>query len=85
MECAVKGWRPDIELHRLLDTLSEEIIAAPEEEVLQACSATGRALAAVVRDVRNLIAAVNEGQEDPDPGVPLADAARRREPCIRQH
>ncbi|HEX2889908.1 hypothetical protein [Vineibacter terrae] len=81
----MKNWRPDHELRRLLDALSAEILAAPEEEVLQAGSATGRTLAAAVRDIRELIATANEGQEEADPGLPLAEARRRRETCLRQH
>ncbi len=85
MERTVRSWRPDDELRRLLDALSGEILAASEEDVLQAGSATGRTPAAAVRDIRELIATASEGQEEADPGLPLPDALRRRETCLRQH
>jgi len=47
-------WHPRLELARLLDALSEDIIAATDEEVRQM---NGSAVASTARDVKSLIEA----------------------------
>jgi hypothetical protein len=81
----MKGWRPDIDLERLLAALGAEILAATDEEVDRTCAASGRSPARVATQVRNTIATALGGGEQPDAGQPLPDAVRRREACSRHH
>lgn len=81
----MKGWTPHIDLNRLLEALGEEILAANDEEVRQLCSLTGHSMTGAAREVRTLIAAVNDAQDEPDPNMPLAEAMHRREFCFRSH
>ena len=59
--------------------------AATDEDVCQAYRETGRSMPAAAREVRKLIAEVNDGPDEPDPTVPLPEAAHRREACFRSH
>jgi hypothetical protein len=62
----VTHWRPNLDLARLLDALSEEILAAADEEV-RASAGPGRKVANAAREVRLLIRTVcADGDEDPD-------------------
>lgn len=68
-------WRPRLELARLLEGLSEEILAATDEEVRQM---HGRSIAGTAGDVRRLI---NAARSNSDEGlrVELGDALREPE------
>lgn len=81
----MKGWQPHVDLGRLLEALGEEILAATDEDVLQVHREAGRSMPAAAREVRKLIADVNDGPDEPDPAVPLPDAVHRREVCFRSH
>jgi hypothetical protein len=59
----MKDWQPHVDLHRLSVALSEEIIAAPEEEVRRLHAESGYSIAAAAQDVRELIAAAS-GEPD---------------------
>jgi hypothetical protein len=77
-------WDPHADLARLVEALAQDIIAASDEEVRQPhhwahrCSVRESAV-----EVRTLIAAAME--DEPDPGLLVADAVLRRERCARQH
>lgn len=81
----MKGWHPHIDLNRLLEALGEEIRAGDEEEIRQLSGLTGHSMSGAAREVRTLIAAVNDAQDGPDPGIPLAEVMHRREFCFRSH
>jgi hypothetical protein len=66
----MSGWKPDIDLARLLDALAAEIVAAADEEVYAACGKDGRSVAAAASEVRALIAP----SLDDDPGESDAGA-----------
>jgi len=85
MAYTVKNWQPQIELTRLLAALAEEIVAATPEDLHLASVLADRPVAAAAKEVRELIAAASGDQDEPDLGLPLAEAARRREHCARQH
>ena len=53
-------WHPRLELARLLEALSEDIIAATDEEVVQA---HGRTVAGAAHEVRQLIDAARTDRE----------------------
>jgi hypothetical protein len=57
----VTRWQPCLELTRLLDALSEEIIAADDEEIRQL---QGRTIAGTAREVRLLIEAARADREE---------------------
>ncbi|UFZ05576.1 hypothetical protein LQG66_04455 [Bradyrhizobium ontarionense] len=75
-------WHPRLELTRLLDALSEDIIAATDEEVRQL---HGRAVAGAAREVKRLVKAARAdkgsgamaGLNDPGSGLRPVGAARR--------
>ena len=58
-----KIWQPHVDLHQLTVALSEEIIAAPEEELRLLHAESGYSIAAAAQDVRSLIAAAS-GEPD---------------------
>jgi hypothetical protein len=78
-------WDPHIDLARLVDALSEEIVAATDEEVRQTCGQAGRSITGAAREVRNLIAALSGEPDEVGPTLALAEATRRRELWARQH
>ena len=61
----MKNWQPHVDLHRLTVALSEEIIAAPEQELRRLHAESGVSIAAAAQDVRSLIAAAS-GEADAD-------------------
>ena len=82
----MKGWQLHVDLQRLLTALGEELRAATDEEVRAVYGAAGQSIAAAARDVRRRIAAASGEHDEPDPGLPLADAVLCcRERCWRQH
>jgi hypothetical protein len=56
----VTRWHPRLELARLLEALSEDIIAATDEELRQM---HGRAVASTAREVKQLIKAARADRE----------------------
>jgi hypothetical protein len=69
-------WQPDIDLCRLLEALSADILAASDEEVRQQLARGGSPLAISTRAIREVIA---EAMEDGDgPGLRLTEAAAAR-------
>jgi hypothetical protein len=61
----MKVWQPHVDLHQLTVALSEEIIAAPEQELRRLHAESGYSIAAAAQDVRGLIAAASG---EPDAG-----------------
>jgi hypothetical protein len=58
-------WEPHLDLMRLLEALANEIAAATDDEVHRACTGEGRCMAAIAREVRELIGAASGA-----PGAP---------------
>jgi hypothetical protein len=81
----VKGWRPHSDLTRLLAALGQEIVAGSDEEVRQLSGLSGHSMSGAAREVRTLIASVNDAQDEPDTNMPLAEAMHRRELHFRSH
>lgn len=81
----MKGWRPHRDLNHLLAALGEEMLAGDDEEVRQLSGLTGHSMSRAARDVRTLIAAVNDSQDEFDMSLPLAEVMVRREPCLKSH
>ena len=79
----MKQWRPHVDLARLSQALSEEILAASGREVRDVSAISGHALAGAARDVRTLIAAATDDQAGLD--LVVADGVCFRVPCARQH
>jgi hypothetical protein len=48
-------WHPNLDLVRLIEALSEEILAATDDEVRASASGPGRKIASAAREVRWLI------------------------------
>ena len=59
-------WHPSLDLTRLLEALSEEIIAATDEEVRQTAGLQGWMIANTANDIRELIR-VARSDEDGNP------------------
>jgi len=77
-------WDPQADFGRLMEALTQDIIAATDEEVRQPHYGARRcSLRKSANEVRSLIAA-GTGDE-PDPRVIVADAVLRLERCVRQH
>jgi hypothetical protein len=69
-------WQPEIDLDRLLEALSADILAASDEEVRQAASPGGSLVAVAAGAIRQVIV---EAMGDGDgPGLRLMDAAAAR-------
>jgi hypothetical protein len=81
----MKSWKPHIDLARLLEALSDEIVAATEEDVRRACLEDGRSIAVAANEVRRMIGAVTDDSSDPDANVALVEPAVGREPVHKQH
>ena len=64
------GWHPHLDLGRLIEALSEEILAATDAEVRRASAPHGRKIASTAREVRLLIKAAR-GEVDDNPGQDL--------------
>ena len=79
-----RQWRPHIDLARLSTALSEEILNAAEWEVRLLRAETECSVAAVARDVRELIAKASGEREDCPELVP-AEGVHYSALCIRQH
>jgi hypothetical protein len=63
----MKTWQPHVDLLQLTVALSEEIMAAPEQELRHLHAESGYSIAAAAQDVRGLIAAASG---EPDAGHP---------------
>jgi hypothetical protein len=62
----VTRWHPNLDLARLFEALSEEILAATDDEV-RASAGPGRKLASAAREVRWLVkAACADADDEPD-------------------
>lgn len=81
----MRKWRPSDDLSRLLERLGTEILEATDEEVRQLCGDSGYAAPRVAQGVRLVLAAAMDDPPEPERGLSLPDAARRSEPCSRQH
>jgi hypothetical protein len=79
----MKNWHPDIDLHRLLTALGEEILDTSDEDLRTICGQVGSPFSGIARDMRARIAAINEGEVEPAPA--LADIVARRELWLRSH
>jgi hypothetical protein len=79
----MKQWRPQVDLARLSLALSEEILAADEQEVREVSGTSGHVLSGAAREVRNLIEAASEDLVGPD--LVIAEGVCFRVPCARQH
>jgi hypothetical protein len=78
-------WEPHIDLMRLLESLGNEIAAATEQEVRAACVGGGWSVGGSVKEVRELIGAVNGDQGEPEAGLLPADVMRLHEHYHKQH
>jgi hypothetical protein len=67
-------WHPDRDLARLIEALSQEILAASDEELRQALAETGWSIARAASEVRALVAAAAEGADEPGAARPHAAA-----------
>jgi hypothetical protein len=61
----VTRWQPRLDLARLIEALSQEILATSDEEV-RASTLHGRKIAGTAREVRLIIKTVCAGVEDAD-------------------
>ncbi len=64
-----KQWRPHVDLARLCAALSAEIIAAPETELRALLADPAFSGAAIVDDVRGVIAAAIGEPDESKPGL----------------
>jgi hypothetical protein len=65
----VTRWHPNLDLARLIEALSKEILAATDDDV-RASAGPGRKLAGAAREVRWLIqSACAEADDEPDRGL----------------
>jgi hypothetical protein len=80
----MKGWRPHIDLASLSAALSEEILAATDEDVRAASAVSGHAVAGAAHEVRELIEALSGEQSGPK-NLLVADCVYFRASCARQH
>jgi hypothetical protein len=80
----MKDWRPHIELARLSAALSEEILAAGDEDVRADSAVSGHAVAGAAQEVRDLIEAVSGEQSGPK-NLLVADCVAFRVSQARQH
>jgi hypothetical protein len=77
-------WDPHADFGRLMEALTQDIIAATDEEVRQPHYGAHRCSVCKSADeVRSLIAAATG--DEPDPRVIVAEAVLLRERCARQH
>jgi hypothetical protein len=61
----VTRWQPRLDLARLIEALSQEILATSDNEV-RASTLRGRKIASTAREVRSIIKTVCAGVEDSD-------------------
>jgi hypothetical protein len=80
----MKGWWPHIDLERLSAALSEEILAATDEDVRAASAVSGHAVAGAAHEVRELIEALN-GEQSGAKNLLVADCVAFRMSQVRQH
>jgi hypothetical protein len=80
----MKGWRPHVDLARLSDALSEEILAATEDDVRAASAVCGHAVAGAADEVRELIEALS-GEQGGAKKLLVAECVAFRATCARQH
>jgi hypothetical protein len=80
-------WHPDRDLARLLEALSEEILAATDEELRQALAEAAGSIARTVSasEVRTLVAAAGEDADDPGAARLQAVAVNGPRPHARPH
>jgi hypothetical protein len=78
------SWQPHIDLVRLLEALGEEIVAATEREIHQACAEDGHSVLATADETRRVIGAAGD-LDDPDASIALVEPIMRRELAPRQH
>jgi hypothetical protein len=69
----MKNWKPPNDLTRLLEALGNELGAATDEEVRQACTGSGWSVTGAAREVRGLINAVTGDSSETDEGIPPAE------------
>jgi hypothetical protein len=80
----MKDWRPHVDLARLSAALSEEILAAADEDVRAASAVSGHAVAGAAQEVRDLIEALSGEQSGPK-NLLVADWVCFRAAAARQH
>jgi hypothetical protein len=73
-------WNPHNDLARLLEALSQEIMAASENEVGRACSEDVRSAKAAAREVRGLVGAeMGDNGGKIEASLPPAEIVKSRE------
>jgi hypothetical protein len=80
----MKDWRPHIDLAQLSEALSDEILAATDEDVRAASAVSGHAVAGAAHEVRELIEAVS-GEQDGPRNLLVAECVAFRLAQARQH
>lgn len=83
MEQAMKNWRPQIDLDRLVAALGDDVLALTDEEIRRAYAAAGRSVAHAAGGVREQIAAASGEPDAPDPKLPFVGALQSA--LARQH
>ena len=79
------NWQPHIDLARLLEALGEEIVAATEREIHQACAEGGHSVRAAARETRRIIGAVTRDLDDPHGRIALVEPTLRDDFVYKQH
>jgi hypothetical protein len=79
------NWQPHVDLARLLEGLAEEIVAATEPEILQACADGGHSVRAAARETRTIIGAVTGDLDDPHGRIALVEPTVRDDFVYKQH
>jgi hypothetical protein len=73
-------WKPHIDLARLLEALSREIMATSDEDVRSACAEDERSIEAEVSQVSGVVAAVTSDEVGEfEANLPSAETADARE------
>jgi len=79
------NWQPHVDLARLLEALAEEIVAATEPEIHQACADGRHSVRAAARETRRIIGTVTGDLDDPHGRIALVKPTVRRELVPKQH
>jgi hypothetical protein len=79
------NWLPLIDLVRLLEALDEEIIAATDREIHQACAEGGHSVRTTANETRKVIGAATGDPDDRDAPITIATRKQRGDFVYKQH
>jgi hypothetical protein len=79
------NWQRHIDLARLLEALGEEIVAATDQEIHQACTEGGHLVRAAASEARRIIDTATGDLDDPNGRLALVEPLLRRELVTKQH